>query len=123
KAIARGGWSFVVLQQGPSALPESRVLLIEYARRFDKQIRGVGAKPALYMVWPSMARRGDFPGVSRSYAAAAKAVDGILLPVRGEWLAAWRRDSRLELYGADGFHPTAAGSRIAAEVIYKNLFR
>ena len=27
RAIARGGWSFVILQQGPSALPESRVLL------------------------------------------------------------------------------------------------
>src|SRR5581483_7906932 len=34
RAIAEGGWSFVVLQQGPSALPESRVLLVEYARRF-----------------------------------------------------------------------------------------
>src|SRR5262249_23649115 len=44
-AIARGGWSFVVLQQGPSALPESRVLLIDYARRFDAAIRRVGARP------------------------------------------------------------------------------
>src|SRR4051812_1629010 len=35
RAIAEGGWSFVVLQQGPSALPESRVLLVDYARRFS----------------------------------------------------------------------------------------
>src|SRR5260221_4044773 len=34
RAIAEGGWSIVVLQQGPSALPESRVLLVDYARRF-----------------------------------------------------------------------------------------
>ena len=35
RAIGAGGWAAVVLQQGPSALPESRALLVEYARRFD----------------------------------------------------------------------------------------
>ena len=71
QAIARG-WDVVVLQQGPSALPESRRLLIAYTRRFDAEIKKAGARTALYMVWPSRARRGDFPGVSQSYAAAAK---------------------------------------------------
>ena len=72
QAIASGGWDFVVLQQGPSALPDSRALLVDYARRFDKAVRSAGATTALYMVWPSQARRGDFPEVSRSYAAAAE---------------------------------------------------
>lgn len=53
KAIARGGWTDVVLQQGPSALPESRRILIDYVKRFDKAIKASGAKTALYMVWPS----------------------------------------------------------------------
>ena len=75
QAIARG-WDVVVLQQGPSALPESRRLLIDYTRRFDAEIKKAGARTALYMVWPSRARRGDFPGVSQSYAAAAKDVNG-----------------------------------------------
>ena len=66
KAIARGGWTFVVLQQGPSALPESRRMLIDYVKRFDQEIKAMGAKTALYMVWPSQQRRGDFSGVSQS---------------------------------------------------------
>ena len=37
--VAKGNWSFVVLQQGPSALPESRVLLREYTRRFAGEAR------------------------------------------------------------------------------------
>src|SRR6185436_1298216 len=69
-AIARG-WDVVVLQQGPSALPESRRLLIAYAKRFEAEIRKAGARTAFYMVWPSQARRGDFPGVSQSYESAA----------------------------------------------------
>ena len=38
RAIQRGGWSFVVLQQGPSARPDSRVLLRDYVRRFHREI-------------------------------------------------------------------------------------
>src|SRR5262249_25445128 len=59
RAIAGGGWTFVVLQQGPSALPESQVLLREYVRRFDAEVRRAGARTALYMVWPSSDRRSD----------------------------------------------------------------
>ena len=120
-AIARG-WDFVVLQQGPSALPESRRLLIAYTKRFDAEIRQAGARTALYMVWPSRARRADFPGVSQSYAAAAKAVKGLLIPAGDAWRAAWASDPKLPLYGPDGFHPSASGSYLAALVIYGQLF-
>jgi hypothetical protein len=120
-AIARG-WDVVILQQGPSALPESRRLLIDYAKRFDGEIRKTGARTALYMVWPSQARRGDFPGVSQSYAAAAKEVNGLLLPVGDAWRAAWAVDARLPLYGADGLHPSVSGTYLAALVIYAQLF-
>ncbi|HSG00735.1 MAG TPA: hypothetical protein VLA20_06370, partial [Vicinamibacterales bacterium] len=120
-AIARGGWTTVVLQQGPSALAESLELLVEYTRRFDEQIRRVGATTALYMVWPARARRGDFPAVSASYAEAARRVGGLLLPAGDAWRAAWRLDPTLPLYGPDGFHPSPLGSYLAALVIYASL--
>jgi len=121
QAIARG-WDVVVLQQGPSALPESRRLLISYTRRFDAQIKKAGARTALYMVWPSRTRRGDFPGVSQSYSAAAKDVKGLLLPAGDAWRAAWAADAALPLWGADGFHPSPAGTYLAALVIYEQIF-
>ena len=122
RAIADGGWSCVVLQQGPSALPESRVSLREYTKRFDREARRVGARTALYMVWPSSDRRGDFEGVRRSYAGAAHEVGGIFLPVGEAWREAWRRDGRLNLYSRDGFHPTILGSYLAALVMYQAFF-
>ena len=121
QAIARG-WDVVVLQQGPSALSESRRLLIAYTRRFDAEIKKAGARTALYMVWPSRARRGDFPGVSQSYAAAAKDVKGLLLPAGDAWRAAWATDAGLPLYDADGLHPSPMGSYLAALVIYEQIF-
>jgi hypothetical protein len=121
KAIARGGWTFVVLQQGPSALPESRILLNDYVQRFDAEIRRVKARPAMLMVWPSTARPGDFDGVSRSYAGAAALVDALLFRGGDAWRAAWRRDPALALYGPDGFHPSRLGSTLAALAIVHRL--
>ncbi len=117
RAIERGGWTEVVLQQGPSSLPENRALLVSWTKRFAKRIRAVGARPALYMVWPSAPRSADFPRVVDAYAAAAKTVDGLLLPVGDAWRAAWRRDPELALYGPDGFHPSPLGTYLAAIVI------
>jgi len=121
KAIDRGGWSFVVLQQGPSALEESRVSLRAAAKRFDSLIRRAGARPALYMVWPASARRGDFDRVRESYALAASDIGGLFLPAGDAWRAAWRRDTSIELYGNDGFHPTPQASYLSALVIASAL--
>lgn len=122
KALADKKWDIVVLQQGPSASTEGRALLLEYSRRFADLIRNAGAKPALYMVWPSTSRAGDFDGVSESYRLAAQEVKGMLFPAGEAWRAAWRRDAKLALYSPDGLHPTLAGSYLAALVIYEQLY-
>ena len=76
RAIARGGWTSWSCSRDPRRCRSRGALLVDYARRFDREIRQAGAATALYMVWPSQARRGDFPAVSGSYAAAARAVGG-----------------------------------------------
>jgi hypothetical protein len=119
--IAAGGFRFVVLQQGPSALPESQANLKEWTRRFDEVIREGGGRTALYMVWPESYRPQAFPDVSASYRIAAEDVGGILLPAGDAWVAAWRQDPLLRFYGSDGFHPTELGSYLAALVIYGGL--
>jgi hypothetical protein len=119
--IAGGGYRFVVLQQGPSALAESRVNLREWTRRFDEVIRKAGARSALYMVWPESYRPQAFAEVSASYRLAAEDVGGILLPAGDAWRAAWLAEKELRLYGPDGFHPTLLGSYLSALVIYGGL--
>ena len=119
--IAAGGWRFVVLQQGPSSLAESRVDLRKWTARFDTVIRGAGATTALFGVWPEAARRAVFPQVSESYRLAARDVGGVFLPAGDAWLAAWRVKPSLALYGPDGFHPSLAGSYLAALTIYAGL--
>lgn len=119
--IARGGWDYVVLQQGPSSLPESRVNLRVYVKLFATAIRKAKATPALYMVWPDRTRFRFFDDVRDSYRIAAEDVKGIFLPAGEAWRAAWKKDPNLPLYGPDAFHPTEAGTYAAALVIYAGL--
>jgi hypothetical protein len=122
REISRAKWDVVVLQQGPSASTEGRLSLLEYTRRFSEEIRRARARPALYMVWPSVERAKDFDRVSESYQMAAKEVEGLLLPAGEAWRMAWRRDPNLKLYSMDGLHPTLMGSYLAALVMYEQLY-
>jgi hypothetical protein len=119
--IVNASWDAVVLQQGPSSLPESRVNLREWAGRFDEVVRQAGGRSAAYMVWPDRTRFAWFDRVRDSYALAARDASGWFLPAGEAWRAAWRRTPSLALYGGDGFHPTAAGTYAAALTIFAGL--
>jgi hypothetical protein len=119
--IQSGHWDAVVLQQGPSSLPESRDNLRHWVAVFDEAIRAAGGRSALYMVWPESSRIAWFDRVRDSYALAARDVSGWFLPAGETWRAAWRGNALLALYGVDGFHPTPAGSYAAALTIFAGL--
>ncbi len=122
QAVASGGYDVVILQQGPSALPESQIYLREWTVTWNTVIRRAGGVPALYAVWPSEGRSFDFPNVSASYRAAARAVDGILFPVGDAWQQTWAIDPTVPLYDEDRFHPSVVGTYAAAVVMVARLF-
>lgn len=121
EALADGPWSVVVLQQGPSSLPENRENLVEWTGVWADEIRRVGAAPALYMVWPDRSRLAYFDDVSLSYRTAAAEAAAGLYPAGEAWRAAWDADALLPLYSGDEFHPSVMGTYLAALTIYRGL--
>lgn len=111
-------YDLVIAQQGPSALPESQELLLEYCKKFRKLCDAKKTKLALYMVWPSRSRFFDLDNVIYSYTHAAKKTKSLLCPAGLAWKNAWALDSSLALYGPDNFHPGIDGSVLAALTIY-----
>lgn len=112
----RETWDFVVIQQGPSAAPESRELLLRDVARIRERVRD--AKIVVFMVWPSLGRLGDFDRVEESYELAANAIGGILAPAGRVWRASGKLGA---MYAPDGLHPSELGSQTAAEVIYRAI--
>lgn len=121
RIIAGGQWRFVVLQQGwtPAGVCQDTLRLA--TRRFSAGIKAINAVPALYQVWPPSNRLGQFPGTIESYRMAAEDVGGLLFPVAEAWQEVLRRDATASLY-VDGLHANAAGSYLAALVMYTRLF-
>src|SRR5690349_5572514 len=68
--IAQGGWEYVVLQQGPTPAGICRDSLVLWTKLFNSQIRAVGAKPAVLMVWPIIGVGPPFDDVRISFQMA-----------------------------------------------------
>jgi hypothetical protein len=117
QAIADGHYDVVVLQQGPTSLPESRVNLLEWGRTFAAAIRAAGGRPAFFTVWPESWRASAFDAVIYSYRAAARDNGALLLPAGLAWRNVLRTHRGIKLYGPDGFHPSRLGTYLAAVTI------
>jgi peptidoglycan/xylan/chitin deacetylase (PgdA/CDA1 family) len=121
RAIQRGGWTHIVLQQGPSSLPASQEELIGYTKRFAREPGAAHARVVLYGVWPPRDRAGAQHAVTDGYRRAAEAVDGVFVPAGEGWSAAWTTDPTLPLSGGDGFHPSPAGTYLAAVMLFETV--
>jgi hypothetical protein len=121
-AIRKGGWNFVIMQQGPSAGREGREVLLKYAKLFNGEIRKGGAVPGMYMVWPETSRFGDLDGVRDSYSIAADEIDGAFFPASEAMRNLLSADTSIALFAKDNFHPNQTGSLLAALVIFEQIY-
>ena len=121
REVAKGGWGWVVMQQGWTPAGIYRDTLRLAARNFGAEIAKIGAKGAMYQTWPPSNRPNDFAGSIESYELAAADIGGVVFPVARAWLATWDRDRSIELY-SDGLHASVAGSYLAALVMYARIF-
>lgn len=112
----------VVMQQGPSSLPQNQIHLRTWADSMNIAIRSVDAVPVLYMVWPDQGRLHAFDAVRDAYQGAAESVDGVFAPAGEAWRTAWAEDPTLAFFGPDGFHPSRLGSLVAAATIVRSIF-
>lgn len=113
----------VVMQQGPSSLPESQLHLQEWTDSLSRVSREVGAEPAILMVWPTPDRRTAFDHVRDSYRTAALAAGGTFVPAGEALRALLERDSPdVAPFSGDGFHPSGVGTVTTALVLLNTLF-
>ncbi len=121
-ALGQGGWAYVVLQQGPSAVPVNRDSLRLSTETFDYISRrfSPSVKMALFSAWPQQVHFNNFPYAIESYRNAAAAVEGVFMPVASAWLEVWKMNPDIQLY-EDGLHSNHNGSYLSALVVYASL--
>ena len=140
-AIAQGGWEFVVLQeqsQRPS-FPEAQVILdvYPYAQALVDSIRVYSpcAEPVFYMTWgresgdaqncaswpPVCTYDGMQELLRERYLQMAVDNSASCAPVGAAWKEVRDTQPAIDLYDADGSHPSLAGSYLAACTFYSSF--
>lgn len=120
--IRRGGWDYVVLQE-QSLLPiEDPDTLLLYGTRLAEVIEAANATPILFVTWARKSRPASQDSLDLAFARLAAGIGGIAIPVGTVWQELQERDPAVELYAADGSHPSPLGSFAAATAFYRALF-
>lgn len=119
--IISGGYDYVIVQQGPSSQEEGRKMLVEDGKRLAILCQNYNTKLGYYMVWPSKRYYFTFDKVIANHKEAATKNNAMLFPVGNYWKQYEQFSSKTQLYGVDNFHPSKAGSFLAAIVIFNTI--
>ena len=122
-ALSKTKFKYIIVQQGPSSQAEGRAWLIEGATKLKDLADKNGATLCIFMVWPAYANYYNFDGVIKNHTDAALLTNSILCPVGTAWKEYIDKTNDLSYYGPDLFHPSLKGSQVAAEIIFKSLFK
>ena len=114
KAIAKGGYDYVVLQE-QSTLPVGNAgRMAENVRLFDEAIKRTGSKTVLYMTWARQHAPETQAAIAEAYNSIGEELGAIVVPVGLAWQNYLARHDQPVLHDRDQSHPTLAGSYLAA---------
>ncbi|HRP07629.1 MAG TPA: hypothetical protein PLL69_03990 [Gemmatimonadales bacterium] len=119
-AITQHKVDVVTMQQGPSTLPESGLDLTRSGKLLADKVIAAGGRPGMYVVWPP--RGGNIDAGIANHTAAAEAAEMAIYPVAQAFRLLGSSHPEIALLGNDNFHPSAAGSWLAAMVITAVIF-
>ncbi|MGQ0646472.1 MAG: hypothetical protein ACT4P7_02810 [Gemmatimonadaceae bacterium] len=130
RAVRRGGWSVVVLQEQSTRPIDAAALTVRDVPRIAEEARRVGARLALYLTWAREARPASQDTLTGTYTAAARASDATVVAVGEAWRAARGdlavsdalRGAKTSLFDSDGSHPSPIGTYLTACVVYASLY-
>jgi hypothetical protein len=122
KAIAEGGWDYVVLQEQSLRPITNAANMHIYARLFDGEVRKAGARTVFYVTWPRKNAPDQQATLTAAYSSIATELGALSCPVGPAWAGVHKKQPDLELYQSDGSHPSPEGTYLAACVFYNVLF-
>jgi len=124
RAIRRGGWSYVVLQEQSQRPVFAQQKFYQFAREFDREIRAGGAQTILLMTWerPDSVRYGVTTArLAAAYTAIGTELGAKVAPAGLAFARSLHERPELVLYSPDG-HPTIYGTYLTACTLYGTIF-
>lgn len=135
KTVTGKQWDFVVLQENSSVAMSDSVeeTMYPYARILDEKVKSAGGQTAFLMTWaPKNGSRDGFKKQSmeqlqsvmaENYIEISDELDGLLIPAGIGFMRCMEQYPDIELWAPDGYHPSVAGTYLAACTIYATVYQ
>ncbi|MGG6231535.1 SGNH/GDSL hydrolase family protein [Tenacibaculum sp. SDUM215027] len=121
KLLAKKQFDYVIVQQGPSSQAEGKRMLVQDGATIRALCEQYNTKLSYFMVWPSVRYYHTFDKVIENHEFASKQNNSLLFPVGNLWKEYNTYKGKQSLYSLDSFHPSTAGSFLAALTIFYQL--
>ena len=119
--ILFGGYDYVVLQHRAHPMGDLQQMH-DGAEKILGWVRQAGSTPIFYQTWAAQGDEAYQSTMSGVYQRLGEEFSVRVAPVGDTWLRARQEDPALSLYGPDGQHASLAGSRLAAQTIFRTIF-
>ncbi len=119
--LTKEKFDYVIIQQGPSSQPEGKKMLVEDGAKIKTLCNQYKTTLGYFMVWPSKRYYHTFDKVIDNHETAAKKNNAVLFSVGKKWKAYNLYEKLQNTYDRDNFHPSKAGSFLAALTIFHQL--
>ena len=103
--------------------PQLKAEFAEYTRKHANTARQFGAKPALFMTWADKGMPEATSLLAEAYVQAGNEANALVIPAGLAFARAIAQRPELNLYFADGQHPSQLGTYLAACTTYAALFQ
>ena len=113
KRVREGNWDDVVLQDHSEGPLNHREEFFDTARRFDAEIKKVGAHTILFMTWAKANEPQNQPALAEAYETLGREIGADVVPVGLAFAESLAHRPDLRLHDPDGKHPSAAGSYLS----------
>ena len=121
EAIATGRYDIVVLQDDPKL--SNVETFEEYARTLAGNVRDAGSEPILFMAWPVEAPASmTMQEITEAHDRVSADIGVRVAPVGVAFQRVLEERPDIDPYAADEYHPSLAGTYLAANVVYATLY-
>lgn len=119
--IEKGNFDVVVIQEHSMGTINEPDSIYKYGKLFCDLIKKTGAKPYLYLTWARERVPQHQETISKVYKEVAVENEAVIVPVGKAWELARKLRPNIELFTADGSHPSPLGTFLTACVFVATL--
>ncbi len=116
--IEEGNFDMVILQDHSMRAIDHPDSLLHYGKLLGNFAKKTGAKPYVYMTWARTWNPYMQESITQKYTQLAEKINAQIVPVGLAWQRSKELRPDLDLYDADGSHPSTIGTYLTACVFF-----